>query len=145
MTLLTSGGGARSGIVATNITTPGIAAMGLTTTPAPFNSSGNAFIPASSASGQATMANNIAQAIATDLVANANAAASAANTTATTSGTVATTTATTDNPFLDWLGLSTTPTADMISGIPNWVIAAGGIGLVIWLMNSGSGEGGHRK
>lgn len=34
-------------------------------------------------------------------------------------------TPTTDNPFLDWLGLSSTPSADMISGIPNLLIAAG--------------------
>jgi hypothetical protein len=33
----------------------------------------------------------------------------------------------TDNPILDWLGLSNTPSADLIGGIPNWLLVAGGL------------------
>jgi hypothetical protein len=32
-----------------------------------------------------------------------------------------------DNPFLDWLGLSSTPSASLIGGIPNWLLVAAGL------------------
>lgn len=51
-------------------------------------------------------------------------------------GTGTTTTSTTtssDNPVLDWLGLSNTPSASLISGIPNWGIVLAGVGLLFFM------------
>lgn len=48
-----------------------------------------------------------------------------------------TTTTTIDNPFMDWLGLSSTPSAEVITGVPNLILAIGGIGLSIWALMSG--------
>jgi hypothetical protein len=42
----------------------------------------------------------------------------------------ATTQVVSDNPFMDWLGLSSTPSPSLIGGIPNWLLALGGIGAI---------------
>lgn len=49
------------------------------------------------------------------------------------SGTISTVSTVSDNTVLDWLGLSSTPSAQMISGIPNWaLVLAGGFGLYLF-------------
>lgn len=49
------------------------------------------------------------------------------------SGTISTVVTSSDNPVLDWLGLSSTPSAQLINGIPNWaLVLAGGFGLYMF-------------
>jgi hypothetical protein len=75
-----------------------------------------------------TYASNLASQIATDLISqtsppstsgvvNAPSAAPAAP--------VSTAATVVDNPFMDWLGLSSTPSTPLIAGVPNWVLLAG--------------------
>lgn len=115
-----SNGTSSGGVQPAASTVPG------TTTPAPTSVAG------STNPNAGNFAANLATQITADLTANA-AAASGANTTTSTTGTSATTT---DNPFMDWLGLSNTPDTPLIAGVPNWILLAGGIGLLAYLASS---------